>query len=343
MRATIADIAKHTGLTQGTVSRALSPAGKYPVSAKTRQKVSEAASQLGYRPNILGKALAAGSSGLVCLLAPLPFSAYYTSIARQLARRSARQGYCLVTDCAYDSQFDEGGESVTEIPRQEWLYGVDGIIACDPAPWHREYLEEAGRLRIPTVGMGSRFEQGMDSVKIDLHRPSRQLIRHLLEQGYRSIAMMVPNPAARDGPRTSAYCMEMAQAGMPLRFLEVPDYARRSGRETVLAHVAEHGPFDALFCANDELAIGACRAISDLGWRMPQDVGIAGCDGIEDGLYQTVPITTLVQPYEEVCELAWQMLKRRIDGDDGPVEQVELAARLEIRRSTLRGGLGRHV
>jgi LacI family transcriptional regulator len=329
MRPTIADIAKEAGLTPGTVSRALSAPGKYYVSTETRERAAKAASKLGYRPNFVGKALAAGASGLICLLANHPFSSYYTNVARQLAHHSARDGYCLVTDCALDNQ-----DGVEQVPRQEWLYGVDGIIACDPAHWHQEYLEEAHRLRIPMVHLGTAVDESADSVVVDLYEPSRILIRHLMEQGCESIAFVTDDSPHKTESRARAYRLEMERVNRPVLYIEAAHHSRSCGREAILRH--QGSPFDAVFCANDEMAIGAYRALIELGRSVPQDVAVAGCDGIEDAAYQHTPITTLTQPLDEMCAATWDFLKQRMGGSTEPPQIFRTSAKLEIRASTLR-------
>jgi LacI family transcriptional regulator len=329
MRPKISDIAKQAGISPGSVSRALSPEGKYYVSPKTRKRVEDAAKALGYHPNYLGRALAGGNSGLVCLLAPGPFSSYYTTVARRLAHQSAKVGYSLITDCAFDAQAHN--QDATEIPRQEWLYGVDGIVACDPADWHREYLAEALRLKIPVVTISTQATPSVDSVVIDLYTPTLRLVHHLIEQGRRSIAMLVPFPPG--GPRADAYQTALSEAGLQENYLCADEFNRKSGRDAVLGSKLD---FDALFCANDELAVGASRALSELGRAVPEDVAVAGCDGIEEAEFHNPPITTIVQPLDEICASAWDILKRRMDGYDGDIERIEVEPSVDFRKSTVR-------
>ncbi|RYG64945.1 LacI family transcriptional regulator, partial [bacterium] len=96
MRATMADVARETGLTLGTVSRALNLQGKYAIAPETRERVTEAAARLGYRPNLIGKALAARSTGLILLVSPDPFAPYYVEVSRHLSIQAARRGYSFV-------------------------------------------------------------------------------------------------------------------------------------------------------------------------------------------------------------------------------------------------------
>jgi LacI family transcriptional regulator len=329
MRTKIADIARETGLREGTISRALSPEGKYYVSPATRARVEEAASKLGYRPNYVGRALAAGSSGLLCLLSPLPHSSHYTGLARRLAELANRDGYCLVSDSSLIPTSDRATS-----PRQEWLYGVDGIIACDPAPWHEGYLAEARRIRIPVVNIGSSVLDGADAVVVDVLTPACHLVRHLIEQGCRNIAMVIPGPFGVSGPLVSAYRAEVRQEGLPELFLHAKDYGYAAGHEAIAK--ALDAEYDALFCANDELALGIYRGLIEQGRKVPADVALASSDGTEGAIFNQTPLTTLKHPLEEAATAAWNLLKDRLEGRDRPTQVLRFSADLEIRASTTR-------
>lgn len=326
----MADIARETGLTLGTVSRALNTEGKYSIASETRERVLEAASRLGYRPNLIGRALAAGSSALVLLVSPDPFAPYYVEISRHLSAQAARRGYTFVTGGA----LPQGG--ATGIPANDWLYGVDGIVVCDYLPHQEAYVAEALRLKIPVVGVGVRHPFPTDFVKIDLYAATCDLLSHLIDAGCRSLTMVSSPGTSLEDPRRKAYLELMAAHRIESEIVFSADQSRLSGRQAVLARYAQGNLPDGLFCENDVLAVGALRGLSDLGVRVPQDILLAGCDGLEDSLYQSPPLTTIVQPLEKICAVAWAMLQARIENGDGPPRTKEEPAHLEIRSSTQR-------
>lgn len=324
----MADIARETGLTLGTVSRALNTEGKYAIAPETRERVMAVATRMGYRPNLIGRALAAGNSGLVLLVSPDPFAPYYVEIGRHLSAQAARHGYSFVAGGA----LPEGDRGV--IPANDRLYGVDGMVVCDCLPEQESYVAEAIRLKIPVVGLGVRDPFPTDFVKVDLLPAARDLMAHLVDAGSRRPAMLCSPGGASDDPRPRAYREAAAALGIEGRFVTTRNQSRAAAREAVCAGYAKE-PFDALFCENDLMAVGALRGLLDLGVRVPQDVRLAGCDGIEEGQYPSVPITTIVQPLERMCALAWIMLQARIEGLEGEPRTEEIAAFLEIRASTI--------
>ena len=332
----MADVARETGLTLGTVSRALSKEGKYAVAPETRERVSEAASRLGYRPNLIGRALASGSAALVLLISPDPFAPYYVEISRHLSRQAAGHGYSFVTGGALtppDPTPDStGGE--TGISPSDWLYGVDGIIVSDFLSHQEAYIREAMRLKIPMVGLGVRYSFPSDFVQVDLRSASEALVRHLLDRGAVRPAMISASGTDDRDPRRAAYREVLEARGIAPRFLEAKDQSRASGRRAILdGRLVEEG-FDAVFCENDVLAVGAYRGLTDLGLRVPDDVLLAGCDGLDDALYQSTPITTISQPIERMCQAAWTMLQERIEGHAEPERTIRFAAELQTRAST---------
>lgn len=326
----MADIARETGLTLGTVSRALNTEGKYPIAADTRERVLAAATRLGYRPNLIGRALAAGSAALILLVSPDPFAPYYVEISRHLSAQAARQGYTFVTGGALPQ------EGAMGIPANDWLYGVDGIIVCDYLPHQEAYVAEALRLKIPIVGLGVRHPFPTDFVKVDLHSATEELLNHLLDAGCQNLAMVSSPGTNPEDPRQNAYLEMMAARDIPAQILFSANQSRAAGRQAILDNFRSNGPIDGLFCENDVLATGAFRGLMDLGIRVPEDVLLAGCDGLEETLYQAVPVTTIVQPLERMCAMAWKMLLERIDGANEPPRIREASAALEIRASTLR-------
>lgn len=108
---------------------------------------------------------------------------------------------------------------------------------------------------------------------------------------------------------------------------------RDPARTAVTEHLRRHGCPDGLFCRNDEMAVGAYRAFCDLGIRVPEDVALVGCDGIEEAEYGYCPLSTIVQPFAQMCEAVWQLLARRMQPPDTPLEHIVLPAYLAVRHS----------
>jgi LacI family transcriptional regulator len=334
-RPTIIDIAKLTGISYATVSRALDPNSSAKVAPATRNRVLEVAREVGYRPNYAGRALVAGKTNIISYLTADGFSPYYSMVARQVTLQAERRGYSVVLDCTYDPAH---GRTLTTVQRRPEIFysGVDGIIACDIARPQNDYAAEVRQMNVPMVGMGMGYLSDVDRVGFDLAGATRELLQHLFDQGCRKIAHLTDPTAVANEQRALTYKEMMAQFGLQERWITVPSHRRWIARKGLVDYLADNELPDAIFCINDESAIGCYRGLSDLGIRVPEDVLIAGCDGIEDTDYHFCPITTLVMPVEEMCSIAWDMLERRIGGSKEPLEHVVLPVKLAIKQSTLR-------
>ncbi|MDR3688026.1 MAG: LacI family DNA-binding transcriptional regulator [Fimbriimonas sp.] len=330
MRATVSDIARITGLSVGTISRALDTTGRYRINKETRQRVRDVAKSVGYRPNLIGRALVAGSTKQVALVSRAPFTEYYTQLASRFATYVARDGYHVVSNLAEQLV---GQEGLPDLLAQDWLFSVDGFLLCDPSRWRDEFIQHAIDLQIPVVGLGAVGWSGADSVRLDIHTPSIDLLEHVISYGRKAIVMVTDEGSYAES-RGDAFRTVMSAHNLEARIRKIEHHDRASGRQAALDEIAEFGPPEMFFCVNDAVAIGCACGIAEAGLRVPEDVGIAGCDGIEASEFLPCPLTTIVQPYSEACAKAWEFLKSRIDGYDGPHREVTLGARLALRKST---------
>jgi LacI family transcriptional regulator len=109
------------------------------------------------------------------------------------------------------------------------------------------------------------------------------------------------------------YAEVMAKHRRKSEYITLFEQSRSVAREQFKAYAAAHGCPDGVLCVNDEVALGAYRALCDLEIKVPREVALIGCDGIEDTQYLECPLSTIVQPVEEMCRVAWQMLQERIE------------------------------
>jgi LacI family transcriptional regulator len=110
--------------------------------------------------------------------------------------------------------------------------------------------------------------------------------------------------------------------------------SRPAAREALRERLRRGPPIDGLFCLNDDMAIGAYRALRDSQRRIPEDCRVVGCDGIMDVEFLDTPLSTVLQPVEQMCHVGWETLKRRMTTPDGPLQQVLLPTTLIVRESS---------
>ena len=330
-RITLKDIAKRLDVSHATVSRALNRAEDPLISEATRMRVQQVAQEMGYRPNHAARSLATGRTGLVALWLwseAVPNS-YHANVSQLMHAEAQIRSYQLLVNLVSRATLQ------TPPKNQFDAWHVDGIIAHEAGPAIQAQFRGASRPPVPVVATGAyHYLPGVDRVMIDVRDGATQAVKHLLEIGRRRIVYITDDLAHRSAdPRFVAYNSLLNEAGLEMAFLDVPT-SRAGVRAAVRAYVETNGVPEALFCHNDDMAIAAYRGLCDLGIRVPDDVAIVGCDGIEDTEYLEVPLTTIAQPLPEMCEIACQFLEQRIEDPTRPLQEVSLPARLVIRSST---------
>ncbi len=327
MRVTIRKIAEEAGVSPSTVSRVLSGSGAHLISQETRKRVLEAAERLEYSPNLAARSLVTGRTRMVALWMPFVRTSLHARVIQMVEESLRESGYRTLM------------QQVAHLPpgtRPE-LGDVDGIIAWECPVYLQSvshYLQKRGT---PFVGMGAFYWEGADRVGVDLYAGGQMATRHLLESGCRRVAYLAnTNSCYGRDARRAGYNKVIQEAGLPPEYIEVPDQSRSASSHTIQEYVRTYGLPDGIFCHNDEMAIGTYHGLRKLGVRVPDDVALIGCDGIEDTEYLEVPLSTLRQPLEEMCQQAWQMLRHRMNHPDAEVQSALLQPQLVVRTSSLR-------
>jgi LacI family transcriptional regulator len=159
---------------------------------------------------------------------------------------------------------------------------------------------------------------------------------HLISTGRRRIAYMAPwnSDLLTSGPRHDVYHHRMREAGLPTQTISAQAVTIEGVKEPLQEILAAGAMPDAILCMNDDLALASSLALSQLGLRVGDDVGLVGFDGIEETGESPCPITTVRQPIEEMVALTFDFLKSQMVDPSAPIQQKVLKPTLVIRRST---------
>lgn len=333
VRSSLRAVAERAEVSTATVSRVLNGVD-VPISPETQQRVRRIAAELGYQPHRLARALATGRTQTVALWASNLRSAHYSQVIYCMRQEIRRHEYDLMVSEAQPYSHDTLDTS------RLLSWPVDGILAVELPRAVIPGMEGLLLGGKPFVSMGVYVTPGADSVRVDFTEQVIEAVRHLHTVGCRRIAYLVPNwfdwfRSCRDA-RLYGYEAVVAEVGQEPEYILTPDEKRPSVDAVLKEHIARRGHPDGLFCFNDDMAIGAYRALRDLGLRIPGDVTLIGCDGIEDTAYLDPPITTIAQPLEEMCATAWGFLERRMREPNLPLQEITLQATLKIRGSSQR-------
>ena len=328
----IHQVAARAGVSTATVSRVLSRPDM--VTARTRRKVMRAVEFLGYVPNAAGKNLRSLRSGKLLVTVPDISNPFFSLILQGIEDVAHREGYAVLLG---DSQHEAGREEryALMLKRRE----ADGLIFLG----HR-LPKEAARLvktmapRCAPVVNGCEFSPrlGVPSVHIDNAKAASEAMDHLYDLGHGRIAIITGpliSPLSRDrlkGALSSARKHAAEEACLVVN----GDFSIESGIGAAdhLFGIRERPT--AIFCFNDEMAIGVMENAKRRGLRVPRDLSVVGFDDIRFARYTDPPLTTVAQPMREIGEGTVRLLLQILNGDTRAPDSITLPHKLTIRSST---------
>ncbi|MBC9714713.1 LacI family DNA-binding transcriptional regulator [Streptomyces sp. TRM66268-LWL] len=330
----IKDIAREAGVSVGTVSNVINRPDA--VSAETRNRVREVIERLGYVRSESARQLRAGRSRIMGLLVLDMANPFFVDIARG-AERAARDAGLGVMVCNTAQSTQQEAEYLSLFAEQR----VRGVLVT-PADTTGRTIATLRRHGTPFV-LVDRVADGVEecSVSVDAVVGGALAMRHLIEQGHRSVAYVGGPPGLQQvADRRTGALKALADAGLPpdvLRELPTERLDVAAGRDAGARLLGLADRPTAVFCANDLLALGVLQALFAAGVRVPQDVAIVGYDDIDFAAAAAVPLTSVRQPAVTVGELAAQLLIEETDAEDGEHEhrQIVLQPELVARGSSL--------
>jgi len=284
--------------------------------------------ELGCRPSRVARALVTGRTRTIALFAPNAEAAHYVHVAQHLREYLRQDDYDVMVGRIMD-YIEPVGNSFSP---PEWP--VDGLFLADCAVSVGNSMQFGLAESMNIVTMGIHYMESTDYVAVDLLPVAREVLQHLISPGRRRVALMLYENAISHDPRRQAYAEVMAEAGLEPELIVLPGLTRSFARSGIRQYVTDHGCPEAIFCYNDEGAIGAYRGLHDLGIRIGDDVALVGCDGIEDTEYFDTPISTIVMPVEKMCETAWEFLSGRINDPSRSLQRAVVTPRFVARESS---------
>lgn len=307
-RVTIADVARHAGVSATTVSHVLS--GKRVVGERTRSTVLDAIRELDYRPNHVARHLRTRQSHMLAVLVPDITNPFYAVLTRGLADAVDGAGYGTFV-CSTDGQHERERKFFQDVMDR----GVDGIVFAS-GEIASELSFGPGDHTTPVVCIGEHLDHPLcDAVIPDDEAGSREAGAFLAAGGYRDIAM-IQGPPRYGMPRTAGFraAMQAAKRRVPAERMVRGDWTRKGGYHAMQTLMALQKRPDAVFCANDLMAIGALDVAHELGLRVPEDVAIVGFDDVDAATIVTPQLTTVRNPAYDVGSTAGDLILSRMSG-----------------------------
>ena len=324
---TIYDVAAKAGVGMKTVSRVLN--NEAHVRPAMKDRVMKAIDELGYRPNLAARQLAASRSFLITFILSDVFSSYQTSMLVAASTECRLRNYHLVVEVRDQ---DETAERLVE--RVTANLRPDGIMLVPPLSNDAAIVRAIESKGTRLVRVASTLSGYGDIVPVRDTDVSRKMVAHIAATGKSRIALIAPPfDKAAASERVTGYRSALADARLPYRadYVVKGDFTFASGKAAAEQLLALPEPPDAIFATNDAMALGAMAAARQIGLDIPRDIAIAGFDDSPGSRTMYPPLTTVRQPIPGMARNAISVLLGHADALE------ELVPELIIRGSTQPG------
>jgi LacI family repressor for deo operon, udp, cdd, tsx, nupC, and nupG len=330
--AKINDVAKSAGVSTATVSRVLSNAAV--VAPATRRRVMAAVERLGYAPNATAKNLRMLRTRRLLVTVPDISRPLFSLILQGIEETAHAEGYAvLLGDTQYDQGREERYAQMLQAKEADGLIflgrklskGVEGIVKSN--------VER----RAPVVNaLGFVPQLGIPSVQIDNKAAAVEAMEHLYRLGHRHIGLVTGPALSYVSDQRLRGARERAKKENVERHLVVMngDFSIDSGVVAGERLLGRKQPPTAIFCFNDEMAMGVIHTARRRKMRIPDDLSVVGVDDIRYARYTDPPLTTVAQPMRLMGENAVRVLLDILNGGTSASEQVTLPHTLVVRAST---------
>ncbi len=309
MSVTIIDIAKKAGVSYTTVSRALN--GKKGVSEKQRNKILAIADQMGYHPNEIARGLVNKSTMSIGLIIPDITNPFFPAIARGIETSARKYNYNVFL---YNTNWDPAieRECLMTLKRNR----VDGIIINPSSKANLQQIEELG---IPTVFLSTKVKRKVTSfVGVDNVYGAFIATEHLIKKGFKRVAFVGgTTDSYSNNMRYKGYKKALRQYGIKLdkKLVKIGKFKSESGKKLTGELLKLADPPDAIFAANDIIALGVLEQLQNTDTQLKNGFGVVGFDNIYIASLPQINLTTVEIPTYFMGEKAFEMLYEKIAND----------------------------
>ncbi len=323
------DVAKLAGVSQSTVSRAFNSASGGGVKKEIREKVFQAAKELGYRPNLVARGMISGKTNMIGLVVGDNLGPFYNRIVDMFVEKVQEKGkQCLVF----------------KIPRQEQIapiierviqFRLEGVIITASA-MNRVMAETIIQNDIPVV-LFNRFIPGIDinMVYVDPVEGGKLVAEFLYQKGHRNIGyIQFDRETSEEMEKKIGFYSQLRQYQIYNLKEERSEYSYQSGYEAGVRILRSEDRPTAIFCTSDLVALGVMDAAREkYGLEIPKDLAVVGYDDIEMSSWKSYQLTTVQQPVELLIEKSVEIICDKIENPEGKAVVDMVKPQLVIRQS----------
>lgn len=326
-KVTSAEVAARAGVSQSAVSRVFTPGAS--ASAKTVAKVRKAAEELGYRPNVLARAMVSGRSRIIGLVVAYLENQFYPIALELLSNALQARGYHILIFTAPNST-----DGVDGVLQDLMDYQVDAIIAASVS-MSSDLSARAQAQGIPVVLFNrSQNDVGVSNVTSANRLGGRKVAEFLLAGGHARIAHIAGWQGSSTGRDRQAGFMEvLEQAGQKPFAIVDGMYKRDVAKSCATRLVAGETRPDAIFVGNDHMAFAVIDAVREAGLTPGRDISIVGFDDVPLASWGAYDLTTLRQPVNRMVESTVNLILGQIESGLADPQEIEIEGQLILRGS----------
>ncbi|MGB0960815.1 MAG: LacI family DNA-binding transcriptional regulator [Halocynthiibacter sp.] len=326
-RITSLEVAQRAGVSQSAVSRTFTPGAS--ASQKTAEKVRKAADELGYRPNVLARAMVSGKSRIIGLIVAYFENQFYPEALEKLSNELQKRGYHILVFLA-----EQTAENIDTVVEEILDYQVDGIIAASVA-LSSDLSERCRAANVPMVLFNrSQDDPNMSAVTSNNYEGGRRVAEFLLAAGHRKIGHIAGwDGASTQRDREAGFTSALADAGVTLHARSTGDFTMEKAAEATRKMFASDPP-EAVFASNDHMALAVMDTLRfELGLRVPEDVSVVGYDDVPAAGWPAYNLTTIRQPANRMVANTVDILLDQIENRTGETRRIAIDGPLILRGS----------
>jgi len=317
---TIKEVAKKCGVGVSTVSRALN--NHSDINPETKARIMKVIEETGYIPNNSARNLKRTDSKCIAVLVKGITNPFFSPMIEVIEDEARRKKYTMVL--RHVGAYEDETDVALELEKERRLRGIIFL-----GGGFRKSTKKLETLSVPvvftTIGaplIDSRSKASFSTVSVDDRLESKRMLEHVIGLGHKKIAIITEGSEELSVGqlRLQGYIEALKAAKIPvkdelIRYVDpnLEHYSVENGYRTTKDLIASGTDFTAVYCASDMLAIGACRALMDAGYKIPKDVSVCGFDGLTLGQYYAPRLTTMRQPIIELSRQSIGLLFDIID------------------------------
>ena len=327
-KVTSQQVAQLAGVSQSAVSRVYTPGAS--ASKKTTAKVHKAATTLGYRPNVLARAMVSGKSRIIGLVVAYLENQFYPDAIEKLSTQLQEKGYHVLIFMA-----SKTAGNIDSVVDEILDYQVEGIIVASVA-LSSQLADRCRTAGIPIVLFNrSQDGEGLSCVTSDNFSGGAKAARFLLAGGHKKIGYIAGSEgASTQRDREFGFTAALQQAGTTLFAREVGDFSMEKATEATRRMFLNNAP-DAVFVANDHMAFAVMDTLRfELGLRIPEDVSVISYDDVPAAAWPAYNLTTVRQCADQMVQETVRILLEQIHGNGLQSQQLAIGSPIIVRGSS---------